>query len=297
MRLALPAREAFALAVPLGVSTIGRVVSAVLLRAFREKAVTVAVDGKRLRGSRCESGAAMTVLGAMLQEGTLIAQQRVPGRMNEITGFAALLAALDLAGPVVTANALLRARACADAGRGVRRPLRLRYQAQPARPVGSVPSGSLVPRACRLALHRSRARSPGDVDHRGRDLGGSRLPYLLVARITRYRTRYPGGKRFRERVYVITDLSLRQACPQRIGERGTSGIENRVHYMRDITLGLNAFRIRTDHEAQNMATLLSVATNFLRRTGSSIADARRRLASHHAQPRSGFSSFLVTCAF
>lgn len=55
--------------------------------------------------------------------------------------------------------------------------------------------------------------------------------------------------------------------------------------MRDVTLGEDASRIRTGHGAQNMATLRSITMNFMRRTGSSIADARRRLAlAPHTAP-------------
>ena len=55
-------------------------------------------------------------------------------------------------------------------------------------------------------------------------------------------------------------------------------MENKIRYVRDVTFGEDASRIRTGHGPQNVSTLRSVSINFLRWTGSSIADARRRLA-------------------
>ncbi|MFD1663191.1 hypothetical protein ACFSL4_34765 [Streptomyces caeni] len=60
-----------------------------------------------------ESAMPVMVLGAVLQDGTLVAQQKVADKGSENTGFAALLAALELEDGVVVADALhtLAARA------------------------------------------------------------------------------------------------------------------------------------------------------------------------------------------
>lgn len=141
------------------------------------------------------------------------------------------------------------------------------------------------------AAFRSTVRAHGRIDTRVVEVvsfTGLDFPYARqVARITRYRTVQATGKRSRETVYVITDLSSGQADPQRIGEivQGERGIENKIHYVRDVTFGEDASRIRTDHGPQNMATLRSVAMNFLRRMGGSIADARRQLTlAPHTAP-------------
>lgn len=77
-----------------------------LLRVRTEKAEVVAVGGKCLWGSRDGERQAVMVLGAMLRDGTLVAQQKVADKGSEITGFAALLAALELHDAVVVADAL-----------------------------------------------------------------------------------------------------------------------------------------------------------------------------------------------
>ncbi|MET9915213.1 ISAs1 family transposase, partial [Streptomyces sp. NPDC006476] len=67
---------------------------------------TVAVDGKVLRGSGSSESVAVTVIGAMAQDGALVAQQRVADKSNEVPALAPLLSVLDLQGVVVTADAL-----------------------------------------------------------------------------------------------------------------------------------------------------------------------------------------------
>ncbi len=69
----------------------------------------MAVDGKAVRGTRHASsdGQAVHLLAAIDQRaGAVLAQASVDGKTNEITAFAPLLEPLDLAGAVVTADAL-----------------------------------------------------------------------------------------------------------------------------------------------------------------------------------------------
>jgi predicted transposase YbfD/YdcC len=295
-RLGLRRRGVFGLVKAPSAATIRRVVNAVmpggleeLLRVFQDKARVVAVDGKCLRGSLDAAGQAVMVLGAMMQDGTLVAQQKVADKGSEITGFAALLAALELEDAVVVADALHTQREHASV-------LVEEFGAHYALPVKR--NQPELWKACRKvpwqrvrAAFRSTVRAHGRIDTRVVEVvsfAGLDFPYARqVARITRYRTVQATGKRSRETVYVITDLSSGQADPQRIGEivQCEWGIENKIHYVRDVTFGEDASRIRTDHGPQNMATLRSVAMNFLRRMGGSIADARRQLTlAPHTAP-------------
>jgi len=295
-RLGLRRSGVFGLVRAPGEDTVRRVVNAVmpggleqLLRVVREKAEVVAVDGKWLRGSRDAEGRAVMVLGAMAQDGTLVAQQRIPDKSGEVTGFAALLSVLDLQGAVVVADALHTQREHA----------RDLVEGFDAHFVFTVKRNQpTLWRACRAvpwdrvrASSRSTVYAHGRVETRVVDVvtwDDLDFPHVRqVARITRYRTERASGRRTRETVYVVTSLSARQADPERIGKivRGHWGIENKIHYVRDVTFGEDASRIRTGHGPVNMATLRSTAMNFLRRTGSSIADARRNLAlSPHRAP-------------
>jgi hypothetical protein len=72
----------------------------------------VIVDGKTLRGARAGDGRAVHVLAAMLGgTRTVVAQREIAHKTNEITAFAPLLEDLDLAGVLVTADAMHTQRA------------------------------------------------------------------------------------------------------------------------------------------------------------------------------------------
>ncbi len=79
------------------------------VRAGRIEAdhLAIAVDGKSVRGAVGEDGRAVHLLAAMVhREGAVIAQREVDHKTNEITVFRPLLEGLDLAGAVVTADAM-----------------------------------------------------------------------------------------------------------------------------------------------------------------------------------------------
>ena len=62
--------------------------------------------------------------------------------------------------------------------------------------------------------------------------------------------------------------------------RGHWSIENRSHYVRDVTMGEDASRIRKGSGPQVMAAVRNATIGFLRLTGATnIAEALRRNAS------------------
>ena len=84
-----------------------------------------------------------------------------------------------------------------------------------------------------------------------------------------------------EIAYLITDLTMLQAQPATIAAwvQGHWGIENRLHYVRDVTFAEDASRIRTGSGPRIMATLRNLAIALLRTTGhTNIAHTTR----HHA---------------
>jgi hypothetical protein len=67
----------------------------------------IAVDGKTMRGAKDPDGRQVHLLAAVEQEHGLVLSQRAVGeKTNEITGFQPLLAAMDLTGVVITADAM-----------------------------------------------------------------------------------------------------------------------------------------------------------------------------------------------
>jgi hypothetical protein len=102
-----------------------------------------------------------------------------------------------------------------------------------------------------------------------------------VAHLNRYSEEIKSGKVHEETVCVITSLSPTKAAPERLLDlaRGHWGIENKSHYVRDVTFD--------EDQSQNkksgprvMATLRNFAISILRLIGrKNIAKALRDMAA------------------
>ncbi|MFC5959938.1 ISAs1 family transposase, partial [Streptomyces pratens] len=274
-RLGLRVRGPFGLVPTPGSDTLRRVLSSVrpgelevLLRAWETALQVIAVDGKVLRGSRGGQAGPVTVLGAMAQDGTLVAQLRVADKSNEIPALAPLLSVLDPEGVVVTADAL---HTQVDTVNVLVEEMRAHFvftvkRNQPKlwEACRSIPWGEVTARYKESEVGHGRLETRVVRAVTWKDLA---FPHVRqVARITRHRTDRASGKRTRETVYLISDLTSEQASPETLGwyARCHWGIENKIHYVRDVTFGEDASRIRTGHGPQNASTLRSVAMNYLR---------------------------------
>ena len=90
------------------------------------------------------------------------------------------------------------------------------------------------------------------------------------------------GKRTEATRYFITSVSRTVAGASELlpWTRGHWSIENKSHYVRDVTLGEDASRIRKHSGPGVMAAIRNAAIGFLRSTGvTNIAEALRRNAS------------------
>ncbi len=77
------------------------------------------------------------------------------------------------------------------------------------------------------------------------------------------------------RYYVASFIDTAQAFAERI--RGYWGVENKVHYVRDVTQGEDASRIRTPPLVQIWALARNFALNLYRDNGfQNMAQAQRR---------------------
>jgi predicted transposase YbfD/YdcC len=94
------------------------------------------------------------------------------------------------------------------------------------------------------------------------------------------------GRHSREVAYGITRLPRLLAGAERLNAlvRGHWTIENRVHWVRDVTMGEDASQVRVGNVPQVMAALRNTALAVLRREGyTNIAAARRYLAANPKQ--------------
>ena len=243
----------------------------------------VAVDGKTLRGSGHHPSPPVYLLAAMDHTTrAVLGQTDVDHTTNEIARFQPLLEDLDLAGRVLTADALHTQREHADW-------LVTHKHADYL----------LIVKANQPALHHQLATLPWHQvpvqDHtRDRGHGRAEIRRLQVAtvagldfphatqaiRITR-RVRPLADHKWRTvTVYAVTSLTAAQASPARLADwiRGHWGIEA-LHHIRDITFAEDASQTRTATTPRAMASLRNLAIGILRAHGHrNIAAALRRNA-------------------
>jgi len=85
----------------------------------------------------------------------------------------------------------------------------------------------------------------------------------------------------REVAYAICSLTMLSASPRRLLHiwRGHWAIENRSHYLRDVTFGEDACRVRSGHAPQLLAALRNVVISLLHaRRARNLAAAIRNFA-------------------
>ena len=96
-----------------------------------------------------------------------------------------------------------------------------------------------------------------------------------------HRVRRLPGKVEQETAYGITSLAPEEAGPERLLElaRGHWGIENRLHGVRDVTLGEDACRVRSGSAPQALAATRNAVVHLLEGVEApSKAAALRRFA-------------------
>jgi hypothetical protein len=97
-----------------------------------------------------------------------------------------------------------------------------------------------------------------------------RFPHAQqVLVLTRHVTDLAGGHPRTEVVYGITSLDARRAGPARLAVlvRGQWQIQNRAHWVRDVTFDEDRSQVRSGHGPQVMATLRNLAISRLRLAG------------------------------
>ena len=243
--------------------------------------MVIAVDGKTVRGAKDKDGKAPHLVAALAHGiGAVIGQVAVTAKSNEIPAVRELLKAFtDLTGAVITMDALntqhdtakaVLARQ-ADYVMTVKGNMPTLFRQLKKLPWAAVPAVSSVSTG-----HGRRARrtvkavlAPAWVEFEGA---------AQVAQVRRTVTRK--GKKTVEVVYVIT--SDRDADPATLAAwvRGHWHIENKLHWVRDVTYQEDNSLVRTGNAPRVMATLRSLAISLLRLDGhSNIAAANR----HHAR--------------
>lgn len=241
----------------------------------------IAVDGKSMRGATT-NGTMPHLLAALDHgHGLVVGQLAVPDKGSEIPALKELLSPMDLAGVVVTADALHCQRDTATwlVGRGADYVLTVKGNQPGLRnalkrlPWAKVPGHSYRDRGHGRSITRTvkAIEVPDWVDWPG-------AAQVLQVR----RTRIIKGHKHVEVVYLICSVSMNTAAPAVVAAwiQGHWRIENALHWVRDVTFDEDRHQLRTGTGPQVMATLRNTAISLLRLANwSSIAAGLR----HHTR--------------
>ena len=274
----------------------------------RRRRRVLALDGKAMRATL--HGSDPVHLPAVLDHATsvVLAQVNVDVKTNEIPCFRTVLDQIgDLGGVVITAGAMhaqtghieyLRGRGAhlLVCVKGNQPSLLARLKALPWK---DVPAG-----------HASTGRAHGRIEKRtlkvvtvAESAGGLGFPAaaqaIQLVRRTRPITPRPGKKArwHTETVYAIVTLPAGQASPADLATwiRQHWHIENRLHRVRDVTLGEDLHQARTGNGPQVLAVMRNLILSLLRLGGyDNIAAALRHHARHPEQAIAMLTSTITT---
>ena len=248
----------------------------------------IAVDGKTLRGSGHGQENGRHLLAAFGHaHGVVLGQVEVGATTNEIPLFPALLDRIDITGAVITADALHAQRDHATylARRGAQYLLIVKRN-QP----GLHAQLAALPWRDVPVAYTKRERGHGRTERRTLKVTsvakGLAFPHAAQA-IQIVRRRKVKGKWSRETCYAVTSLTVIQASHAQLAAivRGHWGIEDRLHWVRDMDFDEDRSQVRTATGPRVMASLRNLVITILRPSGAaSIAAALRYHARQPSRP-------------
>lgn len=263
------------------------------------QSLQIALDGKTARGVLAQDQTrAIHLLAAYLpHEGIVLMQLEVGSHTNEIPTAPNVLKVLDLQGKIVTADALLTQRTLSklivEAGGDYvwtvkdNQPQLRRDIEHLFAPEACLPGTSPV--ITDTASVQTVEKNRGRLETRCLTTcslltESSDWPYLQqVFKLERRRVMGVTGEIQTKIVYGVTSLTARVASPQRLLKlnRGHWGIENGLHYRRDVTLREDAGRTKFKRFGQVIASLNNLIIGLtIGRGWTNLAQARRYYEAH-----------------
>ena len=275
-------------------------------KKFFGKQVLLSIDGKVLRGTLDEVQNGTYLLAAYLpSEGIVLMEIALEGKGSEIPGAVKLLKMVDLRGKVVMGDALHTQRALSiliveNGGdyiwlaKGNQsqmvEDIRLWFEPEP----DPIPGMGRVPKDFEIA--REVSKGHGRLEERTLTVSSQLKdfldwPYLeQVFQLQRRFVSTKTGEVQEQIVYGFTSLSRNEITPKKLLKKIRSywGIENGLHYRRDVTLREDRIRMTKGNTAQVMACLNNLVIGLvLTRTDYSYLPHARRY--FNAYPERAFT--------
>ena len=243
----------------------------------------IAIDGKTVRGSKKESngsGAIHLVSAFAYEAGLVIGQEKICDKSNEITAIPELLNRLAIEGSIITIDAMGAQKEISDiivkkkgdyvfALKGnqgsLHEDVKLFFDANDKDVIWDESEdtdaghGRIEVRKCRVTT---------DIDWlRERHPHWKNLS--LIAKIESIRINKKTLKETKETRYYISSLRTK-SCEISKYVRHHWSIENKLHWVLDINFREDSCRTRTDHGAENLATIRKIAINLVRANNAKL---------------------------
>ncbi len=265
--------------------------------------ITITLDGKVLRGTipPGETQGVHLLAAYVPEQGVVLMQVEVDTKANEITAAPRLLEAVDLRNCVVTGDAMFTQRSlCAQivlAGGDYVLPVKdnqptlRRAIAQVFVPAPVTPGHSAVrlPETTAQTLNSGHGR----IEHRYLTVSSQLNEYLdwphlgQVFRLQRVVRHTNTGKLTYQVVFGVTSLTAEACSPDRLMYllRTHWHIENRLHFVRDVTFGEDDCPIRHTKRQRVLACLNNLVIGLIRQTHQFqyLPDARRFFDANYEQ--------------
>jgi predicted transposase YbfD/YdcC len=250
----------------------------------------VAIDGKSVRGAAAGGRTRPHLLAAVTHEGSIVlAQRQIPDKGSEISELATLVAELDLAGTIVTVDALHTQRATAEH----------LVSAKSADYIMTIKANQ--PGLLTAAQHALSGPAADFVEYIEQSRGHGRTEERIVRtttasaatpefphaaqlfRVLRYTGDLDGQRHSKEVAYCVTSLTPDKATAEDLAtllRQHWGAIENRLHWVRDTTFNEDASTLRTGTAPQAMAIIRNTLIAAFRLAGWHNLKQARRHFSH-----------------
>lgn len=245
----------------------------------------VALDGKALRRALNADQSIKCVVSAWAESNSLVlGQLKVSDKSNEITALPELLRVLELAGCIVTVDAMGTQKKIAQeiieadadyvlALKGNHETVHQEVKSFLEATVAEKQSGPVNPSkaAVQLAMHETVEKDHGRIETRryyqsaDLDWFADRAKWEGLKSVGMVEAiREIGAQRTVERRYYLSSLPLGVETFAR-AVRGHWGVENKLHWVLDVQMREDQSRARAGYAAENLATLRRLALNLLKR--------------------------------
>jgi predicted transposase YbfD/YdcC len=256
--------------------------------------IAVALDGKTLRGAKKQGAPGTHLLSALAHHvGITLAQHAVDDKTNEINAVEHILHQLVLEGRIVTMDALLTQRHVAqtivEKGGDY---VMIVKENQPRLRADIELVFTLPPIGDRQDTARTVDIGHGRIEQRNITTSAALVGYsdwpglAQVFELGRHVMFQKTGTERVEVIYGVTSLRPERGTPERLLAlvRGQWQIENKSHWVRDVTFDEDRSQVRCGNIPQIMAALRNTTIGLLRWAGhTNIAAACRRLAAQPVQ--------------